>query len=116
MPDPVSPGALFFEGYNITDFLNSYSRIYTDKIIDKQEKIMRLSWYSELFTGKYIETLISFSATSWTAMYKALREEYEDQDLNQQMNSRRFLDIHKSKSRSNTADILEYCRQFPVIS
>ena len=32
------------------------------------------------------------------------------------MNSRRFLEIYKSKSRSETADVLQYCRQFSAIS
>ena len=32
------------------------------------------------------------------------------------MNSRRFLEIYKSKSRSNTANTLQYCRQFSAIS
>ena len=116
MPYPGSPGAPYFEGSNITDFLDSYSRMCTDHQVDEQEKIKRLSWYCELFTGKYIETLISSSGTSWAALRKALREEYKDQDLNQQMNSRRFLEIYKSKSRSDTADALQYCRQFYAIS
>ena len=116
MPYPGSPGAPFFEGTNITDFLDSYSRMCTDYQVDEQEKIKRLSWYCELFTGKYIETLISSSGTSLATLRKALREEYKDQDLNQQMNSRRFLEVYKSKSRSDTADVLQYCRQFSAIS
>lgn len=116
MPYPGSLGAPFFEGFNITDFLESYSRICTDYQVDEQEKIKRLSWYCELFTGKYIETLISNSGTSWVALRKILREEYKAQDLNQQMNSRRFLKIYKTKSRSDTTDVLQNCRQFSAIS
>ncbi len=93
MPYPGSPVASFFEGTNITDFLDSYSRMCTDYQVDEQEKIKRLSWYCELFTGKYIKTLISSSRTSWVTLRKALREEYKNQDLNQQMNSRRFLEV-----------------------
>ena len=116
MPYPGSPGAPFFKGSNITDFLESYSRMCTDYQVDEQEKIKRLSWYCELFTGKYIETLISSSRTSWAAIRKVLREEYKDQDLNQQMNSICFLEIYKTKSRFDTADVLQYCRQFSAIS
>ncbi len=50
------------------------------------------------------------------ALRKVLRKDSEDQDLNQQMNSRRFLEIFKSKYRSDTADVLQYCRQFSTIS
>ncbi len=64
MPYPGLPGALFFEESNITDFLESYSRMCTDYQMDKQEKIKRLSWYYELFTGKYIKIFISSSGTS----------------------------------------------------
>ena len=61
---PGSPGTSYFEGSHITDFLNSYSQMYIDHQVDKHKKIMRLSWYYELFIGKYIETLISSSKTS----------------------------------------------------
>ena len=39
MPYPGSPGALFLEGSNIPDFLDSYSRMCTDYQVDEQEKI-----------------------------------------------------------------------------
>ncbi len=93
MPYQSSPGAPFFEESNITDFLESYSRMGTDYQVDKQEKIKLLSSYCELFTGKYMETLISSSGTIWATLRKVLREKYKDQDLNKQMNSRRFLEI-----------------------
>ncbi len=88
----------------------------TDYQVGKQENIKRLYWYCELFTGKYIETLISSSGISWAALCKVLRKEYKDQDLNQQVNSRRFLEIYKSNSRSDTAHVLQYCRQLCAIS
>ncbi len=116
MPYSGLSRAPFFERSNITDFFESYSRMCTDYQVNKQEKIKQLFWYCKLFTGKYIETLISSSRTSWVALCKVLREEYNDQDLNQQMNSRRFLEIYKTNSRSDTADVLQYCRHFSTIS
>ena len=116
MPYPGAPGTPFFEGSNVTDFLDRYSRMCTDYRVDEHEKIKRLSWYCEMFTRKYVETLISSSGTSWAALRKVLREEYKDQDLNQQMNSRRFLETYKDKSRADTSDVLQYCRQFSAIS
>ncbi len=116
MSYPGFSRASYFEGSNITDFFDSYSLMYIDYQVNKQEKIKRLSWYCELFTDKYIETLISFLRTSRAALCKALREEYKDQDLNQQINSRRFLELYKSKSHSDTAAVLQYCCQFSAIS
>ena len=64
MPYPGSSRAPYFEESNITNFLDSYSRMCTDYAVDEQEKIKRLSWYCKLFTGKYIKTFISSSGTS----------------------------------------------------
>lgn len=80
--------------------------MYTNYQVDKQEKIKWFSWYCELFTGKYIKILISFSKTSWAVLCKVLCEEYKDQDLNQQMNSKQFLELYKTKFRSETTDVL----------
>ena len=115
MPYLGSPGAPFFDASNITNFFESYNRICTDSKFEEQEKINWLYCYCELFTGKYIETLISLFGTCLAALRKVLREEYKDQGLNQQMNSKRFLEIYKSKSRSDTADVLQYGRQFFTI-
>lgn len=61
---------------------------------------------------KYVETLISYSGTCWAVLQKVLWEKYKNQNLNQQINSRQLLEIYKDKSRANTSDILQYCRQF----
>ncbi|MCJ1348653.1 hypothetical protein MMC31_006886, partial [Peltigera leucophlebia] len=50
------------------------------------------------------------------ALQKVLRDKYKDQDLNQQMNSRRFLETYKDKSRADTSNVFQYCRQFSAIS
>ena len=116
MPYLGAPRTPFFEGSNVTDFLDQYSQMCTDYQVDKHEKIKWLSGYCEIFTRKYVETLISSSGTSWAALQKVLWEKYKDQDLNQQMNSRRFLETSKDKSRANNSDVLQYCRQFSAIS
>ncbi len=116
MPYPGSPGTPFFKRTNISNFLDRYSRMCSDYRISEKEKIRRLSCYCEMFTGKYIETLIGTSGTTWSTLRKVLREEYRDQDLSQKMNSRRFLETYKDKSRSDTAKVLQYCRQYSAIS
>lgn len=83
IPYPGSLRALFFEESNITNILKSYSCIYINYQVNKQEKIGQLSWYCELFTGKYIKSFISFMGTSWATLHKALHKEYKNQDLNQ---------------------------------
>lgn len=113
---PGAPGTLFFEGLNVIDFFDRYSQMCTDYRVDKQEKIKRLSWYCEMFIGKYVEILISSSGTSWATLWKVFGEEYKDQDFNQQVNSRQFLETYKDKSCADMLDALQYCRQFSAIS
>ncbi len=115
MPYPGSLCIPFFEGTNISDFLDQYSRMCSNYRISEKEKIRRLPGYCEMFTGKYIETLIGTSGTTWSTLRKVLREEYRDQYLSQKMNSRHFLEIYNDKSRSDTADVLKYCRQYSAI-
>lgn len=57
MPYPGTPGTPFFEGSNITDFLNRYDQMCTDFLVEAKEKIKRLPWYCEIFIGKYIESV-----------------------------------------------------------
>lgn len=59
------PEAPYFEGSNITNFFDSYSQMCTEYLVDKCKKIMWLSWYCELFIGKFIGTLIRSLITSW---------------------------------------------------
>lgn len=51
MPYHGTPGTPFFEGVNITDFLNWYKLICTDFQVEEKEKILRLSQYCEIFIG-----------------------------------------------------------------
>ena len=116
MPYPGTPGTPFFEGSNITDFLNRYELMCTDFRVEEKERIRRLPLYCEMFIGKYIESVIRPSGITWTAIRKALRSRYKDRDLNQQIYSRRFLESYKDKARSDSSDILHYCDQFASIS
>lgn len=78
MPYPGTPKTPFFEGSNVTNFLDRHCQMCTDYRVDKQEKMKRLLWYCGMFTKKYIETFISSSGTFWTALRKVLREKYKD--------------------------------------
>ena len=51
----------FFEGANITNFLNWYKLMYTDFQVEEKEKIWRLPLYCKMFISKYIESVIQSS-------------------------------------------------------
>ena len=97
IPYPGVPGAPFFDGQNITNFLDRYSQLCSDYGLSESEKIHRLPWYCELLVGKYAKILIS-GAADWATVRSVLRKEYKDDDLDQLMNSREFLEAIKKKN------------------
>ena len=52
----------------------------------------------------------------WAVFRSKLRREYKDNDLDQLMNSREFLEALKKKPRSEDDDLLHYCQLFASIS
>ena len=114
IPYPGTPGAPFFDGQNITNFLDRYSQLCADYRLSESEKIYRLPWYCEFFTGNYIKILIK--GADWATVRSKLRREYKDNDLDQLMNSREFLEALKKKSRSEDDDLMQYCHMFASIS
>ncbi|MCJ1344896.1 hypothetical protein MMC31_003101 [Peltigera leucophlebia] len=114
IPYPGTPGAPFFDGQNITHFLDLYDQLCSDYRLSESEKINRLPRYCEFFTGNYIKILIK--GADWVAVRSILRREYKGNDLDQLMNSREFLEALKKKSRSENDDLLHYCQLFASVS
>lgn len=59
--------------------------------------------------------LTEFNGESWQEVKKVLRKEYEEQDVDQQMNTREFLEALIRKPRTK-GDLKAYCIQFYAIS
>ena len=114
MPYPGTPGAPFFDGHNITHFLDLYSQCCSDYGLSESEKINRLPWYCEDFIGRYVRILIKDA--DWTAVRAILRREYKENDLDQLMYSREFLEALKKKARSEEDNLMHYCQLFASIS
>lgn len=114
IPYPGAPGAPFFDGQNITHFLDLYDQLCSDYRISEFEKIYWLPWYCEYFTGRYVRILIKDA--DWTAVKAILRREYKENDLDQLINSREFLEELKRKARSEDDDLMHYCQLFASIS
>lgn len=113
MPYPGTPGAPLFNGQNITHFLDLYDQLCSDYRLSKFEKIYRLPWYCEFFTEKYFRIMIK--GVDWAAA-TILRREYKENDLDQLMYSREFLEAIKKKSRSEDDNCVHYCQLFASIS
>ncbi|MCJ1347938.1 hypothetical protein MMC31_006168, partial [Peltigera leucophlebia] len=113
-----TPGALFFDGRNITHFLDLYDQLCSDYRLSESEKINRLPCCCEFFTGNYINILIK--GADRAAVRFILWKEYKDNDLDQLMNSREFLgeflEALKKKPRSEDDNLFHYCHLFASIS
>ena len=81
MPYPGAPGSPFFEGANISKFLERFENMCDDYRIAASEKIRRLPWYCEMFTARHIRFVIGFSGLDWTKICTNLKKEYKDRDI-----------------------------------
>ncbi len=104
----------FFDGQNITHFLHLYNQLCSDYRLSDSEKINRLPSYCESFTGNYVKNLIK--GAYWAGVRAILRREYKENDLDQQMYSREFLEALKNKARSEGDNLMHYCQLFASIS
>ena len=113
-PYPGAPGAPFFDGQNITYFLDLYNQLCSDYRLSESEKINRLPWYCESFTGNYIK--IQVKGADWASVRSILCKKYKNGDLDQLMNSRKFLEVLKKQVHSEDNDLIHYCQLFASIS
>jgi hypothetical protein len=116
VPLPQSPGAPYFEGHNVTEFLERFEDQAEDAGWDDKVKVRRLPRYCSLAVGQYVKTLPEWVDQDWSMLHAALVSEYKDHDSIQQMNSRAFLEALKDKKRETEAETRAYIRQFTAIS
>ena len=116
-PLPGTPGAPYFDGRNVTDFLDRYAYMCKNHNLSQEEMFLRLPEYCTRLYAAYIKTLpVWGDYENWGRLRHALRGEYADDDYDQQINSRRYLEALMSIKREMADDIRGYCRQFLPIS
>ena len=116
MPYPGAPGSPFFEGGNISEFLERFENMCDDYQMSTSEKIRRLPWYCEIFTARHVRSVIGFSGLDWIKICTSLKKEYKDRDIAQQISSRAYLEAFKDNHRTENAEVLQFCRDYSEIS
>jgi hypothetical protein len=116
MPYPGSPGTPYFDGYNVTEFLERFSDLCSDYALEEGEKIRRLPRYCDVLNEQYVKSVIDTNLNGWKSLVKTLRRDYKDRDLNQQIHSIGYLESFKDKIRTSVEEIPQYCRQYSAIS
>ena len=56
-----APGSLFFEGANISKFLERFENMWDNYRMSTSEEIRRLPWYCKMFTARHVRSVIGFS-------------------------------------------------------
>ena len=106
MPYPGAPGSPFFEGANISEFWERFENMGDDYQMSTSEKIRRLPWYCEMFTVRYVRSVIKFSGLDWVKICTSLKKEYKDRDIAQQISSRTYLEAFQDKPRIENTEVL----------
>ncbi|MCJ1427048.1 hypothetical protein MMC29_004951 [Sticta canariensis] len=116
MPYPGTPGAPFFDGRNVTEFLDRFSDLCTGYKLSDAEKMRRLPRYCDMRIGQSIEFIQEWHERNWEKFRKLLCEEFESADQAQICQSRELLEIFKDRTRSEDADPRCFCRHYAWIS
>ena len=107
MPYPGTPGVPFFDGRNVTDFLDCFSDLCTDYKLSDAEKMRRLPRYCDVRIGLDIETIREWRERNWEEFRKVLREEFEFADHAQTYYPGECLEILKFQARTAASSSFE---------
>lgn len=122
-PFPGQEGAPYFDGKNITQFLN----IWEDLTLGwpNETKIRKIPLYCQAWMGKYIKTLHSYKVIEedgWEKFKKEVLEEFKDEGEEQQKYTEGYLqktalDIRNREGgmADYRAFILDFCEKAEVL-
>ena len=116
MPYPGAPGAPWFSGHNVTEFLQRFQNMCNEYEVKNEDIFQKLPWYCEKTIGDYVKSIPEYVSRDGDGLFKVMRKDYRKHDLDQQINSRNFLESLKTKTRTEKDDLKQYCRQFHTIS
>lgn len=77
MPYPGAAGSPFFEGTNVSQFIDRFENMWDDYQMSNAEKIRLSLWYCEIYVARHVGSVIGFSELDWDKIYTTLRE-YKD--------------------------------------
>ncbi|KAL9588782.1 MAG: hypothetical protein Q9203_002418 [Teloschistes exilis] len=117
MPLPGTQGVPFFNGQNATEFFSRFEDLCDDYRQSIAERFRRLPRYCETAHADTIKSLPEYEdKNDWEKLKKAVLKEYLDHDIEQQLHSRHFLEVYKSKPRSTIEETRDFCRFFKTAS
>jgi hypothetical protein len=115
-PSPGTPGAPYFNGANISEFLQRFHQLGVERGLSESDMMEKLPSYCEFAHRFHIEGTEGFKTKDWEMLKKQLLKDYWRNDTRQQMYSRTYLEMYKDVNRTEQDDVLTYCRNFNAIS
>src|SRR5215212_2101977 len=99
-PMPGTPGAPFFDGRDITEFLERFEDMCSEYYIDKESQVVRLPKYCETSIGRYVRTMQAYQSKDWEELKAALAKDYRHTDSLRQLYTRQCLEALKKERRT----------------
>jgi hypothetical protein len=105
-----------FEGANVTEFLKRYEDLCSGYRVSDKDRLTQLPRYCIQPVAETIRSLKEWKAKDYSALKKALFSEYRNDDTCQLLYSVPFLKKYKNITRTESDDIMDYCRKFDRIA
>ena len=115
-PKPGTPGAPFFTGKNVSEFIKTWENMCEDYRLSAADQHRKLPRYCDRLIRFKVETLPEYKAKDWQGLKKAMLKEYRKDDAEQQMETVSFLEAYKNLKRSDDKDMKIYYQRFSLIS
>ncbi|KMW68401.1 hypothetical protein BDDG_12798 [Blastomyces dermatitidis ATCC 18188] len=109
MPMPGTPGALFFDGKDVTTFVNRFEMMRTLHHVADID-LPLLQNYCSMKLQRYVDQLV-LNHKTWDGVSRQLLADFWREDSHQQMYNQSYLCTLSSKMHSDQ-NILVYCCQF----
>ena len=109
-PLPYQQGAPYFDGKDVTKFLNRWETLTFEW--NDEKKIKKMIAYCDEVTGRYIQTLPSYEQNDWAEFRKELLAEYKEEDGEQRRNTETYLQELAQYMRKDPNPSTPKCRTY----
>ena len=81
MPYPGAPGAPYFSGNNVTEFLQRFQLTCKEYDVQNEGMFQKLPWYCEKIIGDYVKSILEYISRDGPGLFKIMRKDYRKYDL-----------------------------------
>ena len=115
-PLPGTPGAPYFSGVDITEFLDRFEELGDRCEVTRKKLVKLLPKYSERRLRDLIRSQEGYEHEDWDSLKEELLREFAKGDRDQQLYSRKFLEAFKNRTRTMDDDLKDYCVRFNSVA